>query len=542
MHIFRKSKEHKTKALLLLVIIFLIFGCTKMKSNSDELSSLNIGNSKEFFKIPPSTDPLVLRVINDIKIRNEKKEFVNDFASKYGYPVWDKVIIKVSKNNAQSFANNLNENDTTLLIPFALVNQNKVNGFIRANLSDSIMLSFSLAQDYKNYTFSNSTTQTTASQFALQVMILNKLVFGVNEYTILDPRLFSTDTLHHKTKKITLLNPAPQNSLLSSSCWTLIQDYTVCTTPYYPACVNAPGGCDLCIFPTCYSTTTITTECPESGGNGSSGSNGTPSGTPTTGGGQIPYVYPCNPYLVGPSLTGNPPLPPCPPPTGGTGWSPSPVPLVTPCDKIGPLKNSALFKTKFTELQQKTSLSYESAFSFEDCTFAPSYLYADGQGKPKGHVRIPTLATGTIAGSAHAHYAGMLPIFSVGDLQAVYEIIELYSNAYQYSYTYSLTTSRGNSYVIVIDDIAKFQAFGENYFNNDDKNEKLEAIYSAYNIGGFPLDLSNPSNNIKNEAAFLKMLSDKNAGLTVLRPTQNLNNYSVLKWQSPTSVIEIPCN
>jgi hypothetical protein len=164
--------------------------------------------------MPANTDPLVLRIVNDIKIRNEHKEFTTDFAKQYGYPIWDKVIIKLPNNNVQSFGgNSVTSNDTTLLIPFALSNQNSVNGFIRANLNDSILLSFSLAQDYKNYSFSNTSTETTASQFALQIMILNKLAFGASEYVILDHRLFSTDTLHHKTKRITLQNASAQNSL-----------------------------------------------------------------------------------------------------------------------------------------------------------------------------------------------------------------------------------------------------------------------------------------------------------------------------------------
>jgi hypothetical protein len=409
-------------------------------------------------------------------------------------------------------------------------------------------MSYYLNQDYVNYPFTNNGNYTSASQFVKLMLVLDHDVFGHDEFIINDKRLFDFNIkyptqLNVKIKLVQDAIQSPTNNAVGDMYCYLIKTQEAangkCT------CGPSAGGCwcwriGCCATRECIMSTE--TYEPPAWPNGPNPTN--PTGTGGGSGNNVPHQFPCIPNNAFTGTGDNNvlpggPLPTCPAPTGGPGWIPAPTP--TPCDKIIPLKNSALFKAKFAELKLKTSLNYESSFSFTNTNDAQGYFFASGQGGPRGEVTIPSLETASIAGSAHTHYSGMLSIFSVGDLQAVYEMMIL-NRAFPYSYTYSLTTSQGNSYVITINDYAKFLAFGNKYFNNNDENAKLEKFYRAYRIGEFPVDPTNPNNNTKNEAAFLEMLADKDAGLTVLRPSQNLNNYSVLQRQSATSVLEIPCN
>ena len=107
----------------------------------------------KFFTIPSGTNASVMRVINEIKRRNNVKEFVTKFAAQNGFPVWNKVLMATSQKqyaNASLYGNSLDGvTDTTILIPFVMEGEFSVKGFIRATLNDSVSLSYSLAKDYK---------------------------------------------------------------------------------------------------------------------------------------------------------------------------------------------------------------------------------------------------------------------------------------------------------------------------------------------------------------------------------------------------------
>jgi len=293
----------------------------------------------KFFTIPSGTNASVMRVINEIKRRNNVKEFVTKFAAQNGFPVWNKVLMATSQKqyaNASLYGNSLDGvTDTTILIPFVMEGEFSVKGFIRATLNDSVSLSYSLAKDYKAYEEKLDNSKTASSAFAMLSMALNKIVFNEDFYKITDQKLFSKDTTHVLTQSInideinfSITDSAGMRYLIL--CSTFTQNFSFCGSRSY---CRANGGCDAgnCISnpPVCYFYTETNTNCttveyPDILGSTGGGSTGEGGGS--NGDGPIPYVYPCEGTQNNPApftATNNIEDPgDCPVPGPGDGWLP----------------------------------------------------------------------------------------------------------------------------------------------------------------------------------------------------------------------------
>ncbi len=300
--------------------------------------------TQKFFTIPSKTDPSILKVINEIKKRNNNKEFITAFVKQHGYPVWNKVLIgkNIKPRYENSFTNAVNDSSIIAYIPYVLEDSTKINGYIVASISDSITLGYRQANEYVNHSFDAPVNGVSdATKFATVMMQLNQLVFGNNEYYITDRRLFGSTTEHIEINKVKL--GATEGGVLSQNfaeaeiCSTVTTSGWQCGTPNYHGC-NDADGCDHCIT-YCYPVDIISEVCwtfeVGDGGGGETGTGTAPGGNapppPGSGGGGsgsgIPPADPCNstpdnptnPYTAQSNIVdpGN-----CPPPTGGPGWVP----------------------------------------------------------------------------------------------------------------------------------------------------------------------------------------------------------------------------
>ena len=285
----------------------------------------------KFFAIPSGTNASVMRVINKIKRRNNVKEFVTKFAAQNGFPVWNKVLMATSQKqyaNASLYGNSLDGvTDTTILIPFVMEGEFSVKGFIKATLNDSVSLSYSLAKDYKTYEEKLDNSKTASSAFAMLSMVLNKTVFNEEYYKITNPKLFSDDTAHVSTQSIkienisfTITDSAGFKQTIICADHSIIQ--THCGTPDAAQC---NPHCDAPFCPTgqCWQVESTQTACYTVGLNSTNMGTG---GGDNGGGGEIPYVYPCQGTQNNPTpftATNNIEDPgDCPVPGPGDGWIP----------------------------------------------------------------------------------------------------------------------------------------------------------------------------------------------------------------------------
>lgn len=293
----------------------------------------------EFLHTNAGTDPLVRSVATEIERREKLHQFVYEFARVNGLPVWNKAIVTLpSIKNVQQNASGAG-GDSLVYIPLVIPDAVHTNGFIRAVINDSISLSYCLAKDYKNYSFSSSSPVTSADEFASLLMMMDKNVFGIKDFTITDQRLLlvpgqTVSAGISRSARITDVVSGTGNNLCEGTLFTvswLVQDAANCT------CANGASNGGVCHdwfngCADCSNTVTISINvgasgCGGAGGEGPVGGGipigGGPSGGGTgSGGGQIPPYYPCVGTVAIPLL--QEPLPPCPPPSGGTGWTPSP--------------------------------------------------------------------------------------------------------------------------------------------------------------------------------------------------------------------------
>jgi len=72
----------------LAILSFLQLNCKKEDFYKAKPNVVN-----KFFALPSGANTSVVRVINEIKRRNNVKEFISKFAATNGYPVWNKVLM-----------------------------------------------------------------------------------------------------------------------------------------------------------------------------------------------------------------------------------------------------------------------------------------------------------------------------------------------------------------------------------------------------------------------------------------------------------------
>jgi hypothetical protein len=130
-----------------------------------------------------------------------------------------------TKVNSGSFSHSITAEDTLIYIPFALQDSNTVNGYLLARINDNIEIQINLASDYLNYSFNNFNGMS-ASQYVFNLIALDKLAFGHNDYTINDPRLFSDSALK-QTRSVKFLNTPLNPNLSEQICFTLIHSMYV---------------------------------------------------------------------------------------------------------------------------------------------------------------------------------------------------------------------------------------------------------------------------------------------------------------------------
>jgi hypothetical protein len=207
----QNKQPHLTKYLsifaLLICIAIAKTSCKKIDELSKDAVTNNTVNTNQFFNLPANVNSAVARVALELKLQNELTGFVNEIANTAGYPVWDKSVVKLIKQNNIAMSASLSKDgeggDTCILVPMVLQDAKYVNAFIAASIiDDSVTMRMFYRNDYKAYPFKASQPAagvTTAEAFASQMLLFDNEVFGYNTFQVLDKRLFHTSTNYSDT-------------------------------------------------------------------------------------------------------------------------------------------------------------------------------------------------------------------------------------------------------------------------------------------------------------------------------------------------------
>jgi hypothetical protein len=317
----------------LLAFIFLCIASVLFESckKTDSLVKSTLAEDKkltfQFFNLSASVDPLVMRLANRIKSYNDATPFVSNFARNNGLPIWDKSIVTITNSSSShrgGGGGTLQQADTVISVPLVLANDIQVNGSIVARIKgDSIFMKYVLAQDYKAYAFTGSPKGGTAKSFATYMFVLNRKVFGHQNFTITDERLFVPPTSERidSTIRIVSFDTSQHDNIKIPATHCELFIISICgSNAARSTNLILPGNCYVFYDESCY-TVFDDSEGWGSGGSGGVGtgggtSGGTSGGTVPGGGGggstsPIPHHYPCSTPGV------------CNPPGGGIGWFPT---------------------------------------------------------------------------------------------------------------------------------------------------------------------------------------------------------------------------
>lgn len=328
---FKKRNPKKISLLFILSTLFLLMLVLQQsckKTDNDIKASTD--QTMKFFKLPVAAPNVVKRIAAELEKQNSNKEFVAQFIKQEGVPRWDKASVGTANNlyittNRSLSDGGTKKTDTTVIVPIVLEKDDHVSAFFMATVNDAVSISLLRNSDYKRFPYETTrpATSTTAEEFALRMMFLDRDVFGYTRFDIKDKMLFGIIKPGADTSKIKRTVDIGNNTNtpvtnLMQLCVTIETTTTeqICNTPWAAVCQPT---CDNCGYPTCYRTTTTnsTTYCTPIGGTtpswptfpqtpGPTGGGGSPTGG---GGTPCPLPVPFTASIIPASCQGQVPNP-----------------------------------------------------------------------------------------------------------------------------------------------------------------------------------------------------------------------------------------
>lgn len=217
--------------------------------------------------------------------------------------------------------------------------------------------------------------------------------------------------------------------------------------------------------------------------------------------------------------------------SGGGGGDSSPQ---NPCDHADVLETNSAFKTKMAQLLTNTGLTYETAFTYSGNT------YGDQQNGAPGDLEMFVNINGQIDGWLHSHPAGVgsLPSFSGTDLQAIYFMAQGGYIRNVDTFTAGVVTVSGTTYILKIDDIASFNAYGAEHLASETDRGLVDIEY-FYLQGMYRSQTSSIIES--HEAALLQIL--EGSGLKLFRGrTSDFSEWTPIEKTASNTVVVDDCN
>lgn len=539
----KKFRKWLYLSMLFCLTAITIFSCRKMDSLSVPIQDKEV--AAKFLRLPPTASSQLRKVAKRLKTLNQRAGFLTTIALNDGYAVWDKAIIAKSNSVAKrNLAKTESANDTIILIPLVLDNDNRVNAFISARFNDSISLMLYRANEYESYGFGTLQDSTiNAEKLAVQFMLLDFETFGYSDFDVIDDRLLKDGSIPIDIPTKDTRVHIEQNRGSAFEVWT----YDICTSTTYLNCSSnanccktagvPPGACNACA--NCWKTKqTCTKESVlvtvddgwfPSGGNpnnNETGGGGNQTGTNTTVSTQ------CNPT---PSLDNG--LPPCPK-SGSNGF----LPVVeagfpkNPCETVDSLMKMPRMQQMFPYLRDSTSGNYEIGIYIRN-PFTTPPIVDKISGEPDSLSIKNVVPNVPVDGFAHIHYNDpkRLSVFSAADLNTFYDLFKNGKIANSKLFTFSLVTD-STAYILMISDTASFRKFGNTFLGEENK-QLFERMMINYSV-----DVSKPAS--QNENGFLKMLKQlTSGGLTLFKGNGALTEFKQMEFDYATNEVkEKPCS
>lgn len=182
------------KKILLFSLIITSFLTSCKKDFEVKQTQVNENATEKFFKLPPNIKPEAKKIYDYLKAENDKKEFVKNFVSKYGYIDWRYATVSQPKtSNTAARIESENESYSYVELPLASDNLDYAKGFIVSKVYDNgiIYTKIISPEKYKSLPYGIFTEGLeTSEDLQMKVMILNKEFYGKSDFEIIDNKLF----------------------------------------------------------------------------------------------------------------------------------------------------------------------------------------------------------------------------------------------------------------------------------------------------------------------------------------------------------------
>lgn len=522
----------KFRLLALFVFVFgLVYvACRKV----DQVQLPENSPAKEeakFFSSHPSSEPAIQAGIQFVRGENSKHHFVSNLLSRIGVPHWDKSLVASSHQGRQ---NDLTDSSTFLYIPFVRDSQYYVNAALIIKMAETDT-TFKILLD-ADYIDTAAIPEWSPRDVMNLFATLEKSIFDHNKFEILDSLLLTTEEINaiHTTGKgfndffVTYTFTPVENTGRSNIFvqGLVCNDVTSCVSEMLlarssillslPAC--PPGSMPF----TTEQCTNTWIYIPYSGGGGTGGGTGSGGGT-------------WNPGPIGGS--------------GPTGWQillpePSAPPEYpnSPCVVVDSLLRTTWFPQHLNRLRDSTVLTYESGISFTlPDTSGASHDYYTGQGTLAVNITPPHPVDGII----HNHYdtAGRHTIFSAEDLTVLAQHFVQNKIKDIKNFTFTLVTD-SSSYIIMIEDSAKFRNFINTWLNSDKHMRDFSTlIYDQNNVAGEGLSIAQKEKNfLKAMKKAMAFISQDGIGLKLFRGNSDMSVFTPIRLNANDQVRSAPCN
>ncbi|WP_306354240.1 hypothetical protein [Flavobacterium sp. '19STA2R22 D10 B1'] len=223
--------------------------------------------------------------------------------------------------------------------------------------------------------------------------------------------------------------------------------------------------------------------------------------------------------------------------SGGAGNNPEEA-ATTPCKEMKKKANDAEFKGKLNELKASLNVNYETGFLMT--TNGTSTSYEAIEGNSNTH-EIELSPTSPISGYMHTHVVGDsktgFSTFSIADIKAIYQLYQGGNIQNTSTFTATVVSSHGTTYVMMIDNASTFNNFGNASFSNNTVMEQMENLYD-YAFQNMSLAF-----NVIQAREFALLTVLEGSGLKLMKANADFSQWnSISKATSGLNIVVNNCN
>ena len=155
----RTKKRHQNSIqvlfFLLLSVLVLTYSCKKM----DYFDVAKVNITERFFELPKNADPILKRIVEDLKQKNSLHPFVEQFVKNEGLPVWKYAKITIKRNHTENVSNT-EGTDTLVSVPIVPDGDAYVKDVLKVKINTEVLYKLFMGEQYASNGFDKDPNRT----------------------------------------------------------------------------------------------------------------------------------------------------------------------------------------------------------------------------------------------------------------------------------------------------------------------------------------------------------------------------------------------